>query len=100
MEMTATAKALVEKAGKRIEDVDLVTARQANLRIVETVRHRLGLPPERMFNNIQTRGNTTAASIPLAMVEARDVGLLRRGHLLLMVTFGSGFTWGGAVIRN
>jgi len=63
------------------------------------VRQRLGLPPERFFNNIQTRGNTTAASIPLAMVEARDAGLLKRGNLLLLVTFGSGFTWGGAVIR-
>ena len=99
MEMTATAKALLAKAGKRLEDLDLVIAHQANLRIVEMVRHRLGLPPERMFNNIQTRGNTTAASIPLAMVEARDAGLLRRGNLLLLVTFGSGFTWGGAVIR-
>ena len=98
-EMTATAKALVAKAGKRIEDLDLAIAHQANLRIVEMVRLRLGLPPEKMFNNIQTRGNTTAASIPLAMVEARDAGVLKRGNLLLLVTFGSGFTWGGAVIR-
>jgi 3-oxoacyl-[acyl-carrier-protein] synthase III len=99
VEMTATAKALLEKAGERLENVDLVIAHQANLRIVEMVRHRLGLPPERMFNNIQTRGNTTAASIPLAMVEAREAGRLRRGNLLLLLTFGSGFTWGGAVVR-
>ena len=99
VEMTATAKTLLEKAGKKLEDVDLVIAHQANLRIVEMVRHRLGLPPEKMFNNIQIRGNTTAASIPLAMVEARDAGVLRRGNLLLLVTFGSGFTWGGAVVQ-
>ena len=98
-EMTATAKTLLAKAGKKLEDLDLVIAHQANLRIVEMVRQRLGLPPEKMFNNIQIRGNTTAASIPLAMVEARDAGLLRRGNLLLLVTFGSGFTWGGAVLR-
>jgi 3-oxoacyl-[acyl-carrier-protein] synthase-3 len=99
VEMTATAKALLEKVGKKLEDVDLVIAHQANLRIVEMVRHRLGLPAEKMFNNIQIRGNTTAASIPLAMVEARDAGMLRRGNLVLLLTFGSGFTWGGAVIR-
>ncbi|MGO8815086.1 MAG: 3-oxoacyl-ACP synthase III family protein [Terriglobia bacterium] len=98
-EMTATAKALLAKAGKRLEDLDLAIAHQANLRIVEMVRLRRGLSPEKMFNNIQVRGNTTAASIPLAMVEARDAGRLTRGNLLLLVTFGSGFTWGGAVLR-
>ncbi|MSU47528.1 MAG: beta-ketoacyl-ACP synthase III [Opitutus sp.] len=98
-EMTATAKAVVEKAGKKLEEVDLIVPHQANLRINETVRRRLGLPPERFFNNIQTRGNTTAASIPLAMVEARDAGLLKRGQLVLLVAFGSGFTWGGVLIR-
>lgn len=98
-EMTATAKTLLARAGKRLEDLDLTIAHQANLRIVEMVRLRLGLPPEKMFNNIQTRGNTTAASIPLAMVEAREAGVLKRGNLLLLVAFGSGFTWGGAVLR-
>lgn len=98
-EMTATAKALLAKASKTLDDLDLIIAHQANLRIVEMVRLRLGLPPEKMFNNIQTRGNTTAASIPLAMVEAREAGVLRRGQLVLLLTFGSGFTWGGAVIR-
>jgi 3-oxoacyl-[acyl-carrier-protein] synthase III len=98
-EMTATAKALLAKVGKKLEDLDLVIAHQANLRIVEMVRHRLGLAPEKMFTNIQVRGNTTAASIPLAMVEAREAGLLKRGNLVLLLTFGSGFTWGGAVIR-
>ena len=87
-EMTATAKTLLEKAAKKLEDVDLVIAHQANLRIVEMVRHRLGLPPEKMFNNIQIRGNTTAASIPLAMVEARDAGVLRRGNLLCWLPSG------------
>jgi len=68
-------------------------------RISEAVRDRLGLPAEKVFNKIQTRGNTTAASIPLAMVEARAAGLLRRGHLVLLLAFGSGFTWGGVLLR-
>ena len=98
-EMTATARLVVDKAGKSLEEIDLVIAHQANLRINETVRRRLHLPSEKFFNNIQTRGNTTAASIPLAMVEAREAGVLKRGQLVLLVAFGSGFTWGGALIR-
>jgi len=98
-EMTATALAVTEKAGIPLSEVDLVIPHQANLRINETVRRRLGLPPEKFFNNIQTRGNTTAASIPLAMAEAQQQGLLRRGQLVLLLAFGSGFTWGGILIR-
>jgi len=63
------------------------------------VRRRLGLPPEKVFHNIQTRGNTTAASVPLAMYEAREAGLYSRGDLLLLTAFGSGFTWGSALLR-
>jgi len=87
------------KAGKTFADVDLIIAHQANLRIAEAVRTRFSLPAEKMFNNIQNRGNTTAASIPLAMTEARDAGRLKRGDLLLLLAFGSGFTWGGALLR-
>lgn len=87
------------KAGKKVADVDLVIAHQANLRIAEAVRTRLELPPEKVFNNIQTRGNTTAASIPLAMVDARETGVLKRGDLLLLLAFGSGFTSGGTLLR-
>ena len=87
------------KAGKTFADVDLIIAHQTNLRIAEAVRTRFSLPAEKMFNNIQNRGNTTAASIPLAMTEARDAGRLKRGDLLLLLAFGSGFTWGGALLR-
>jgi 3-oxoacyl-[acyl-carrier-protein] synthase-3 len=97
--MVEAAGETLAKAGKSLADVDLVIPHQANLRISEAVRTHLGLPPEKMFNNIQHRGNTTAASIPLAMVEAREAGILRRGHLLLLLAFGSGFTWGGALLR-
>jgi 3-oxoacyl-[acyl-carrier-protein] synthase-3 len=98
-EMTATCKSVVAAAGKTLEEIDLVIPHQANLRITETVRRRLHLPPEKFFSNIQTRGNTTAASIPLAMVEAQQAGVLKRGQLVLLLAFGSGFTWGGALIR-
>jgi 3-oxoacyl-[acyl-carrier-protein] synthase III len=98
-EMVATAERLVRAAGITLADVDLVIPHQANLRINETVRKRLGMPAEKFFNNVQLRGNTTAASIPLAMTEARAAGVLRPGQLVLVVAFGSGFTWGGALVK-
>ena len=97
--MVGACQEVLAKTRTSLEQVALVIPHQANLRISEAVRQRLGLPAEKVFNNIQTRGNTTAASIPLAMVEAREAGLLRRGDLLLLLAFGSGFTWGGALLR-
>jgi len=98
-EITRTAKFVVEQAGMRLEDVDLIIPHQANIRVIETVRKHLKLAPEKFFANIQVRGNTTAASIPIAMADARDAGVLKRGQLVLLVAFGSGFTWGGTLIR-
>jgi 3-oxoacyl-[acyl-carrier-protein] synthase-3 len=97
--MVSACHEVLAKAGKMLADVDLVIPHQANLRIAEAVRSRLELPPEKVFNNIQTRGNTTGASIPLAMVDAREAGILKRGQLLLQLAFGSGFTWAGALLR-
>lgn len=97
--MVEACRETLAKAGKTLADVDLVIPHQANLRIAEAVRTRLELPPEKVFNNIQTRGNTTAASIPLAMVEAREAGVLKRGQLLLLLAFGSGFTSAGTLLR-
>ena len=81
------------------EDVDLLIAHQANARISEGVRRKLGIPPERMFNNIDRYGNTTAASIPIALAEAVREEKLSPGDLLCLAAFGSGFTWGSALIR-
>jgi len=82
-----------------VEDLDLLIAHQANARISEGVRRRLGIPPERMYDNIQRYGNTTAASIPIALAEAVREGRLSEGDLLCLVAFGAGFTWGSALVR-
>jgi 3-oxoacyl-[acyl-carrier-protein] synthase III len=97
--MPESVRVALEANGFAIEDIDLLIAHQANLRINEMVGRQLGLPDDRVYNNIQRYGNTTAATIPIAMAEAVDQGLLERGDLLLLTAFGSGFTWGSAAIR-
>jgi len=89
----------LEVNGLTADDLDLVIAHQANARITEGVRRRLGIPVDRMYNNIQRYGNTTAASIPIALAEAVGEGRLSERDLLCLVAFGSGFTWGSALVR-
>jgi 3-oxoacyl-[acyl-carrier-protein] synthase-3 len=81
-----------------LSDVAMVIPHQANLRINEMVAKQIGLPPEKMHNNIQRYGNTTAASIPLCMKEAIDLGKIRPGDLVVLVAFGAGLTWGSAFL--
>jgi 3-oxoacyl-[acyl-carrier-protein] synthase-3 len=81
-------------------DVDLLIAHQANQRILDVVGERLGLPPERVYANIDRYGNTSAASIPMAYDEVRRNGRLGPGDVVVMVTFGAGLTWGSAVLRE
>jgi 3-oxoacyl-[acyl-carrier-protein] synthase-3 len=76
-----------------------VIPHQANQRITDMVARRMALPNERIYSNIQRYGNTTAASIPIALAEAVREGKLKRGDLLITVAFGSGFTWGANLIR-
>jgi 3-oxoacyl-[acyl-carrier-protein] synthase-3 len=97
--MPAVALEALEENGLSVEDVDLLIAHQANARISEGVRRKLGVPEERMFNNIHRYGNTTGASIPIALAEAVRAGKLQKGDLLCLVAFGSGFTWGSALVR-
>jgi 3-oxoacyl-[acyl-carrier-protein] synthase-3 len=94
-----TASALLQRNKIAVEQVDLVIPHQANLRINEMVRTQLGLPSEKVFNNIQKYGNTTAATIPICMSEAVAEGRLKEGDLILTLAFGAGFTWGGNLIR-
>lgn len=80
-------------------DIDLLIPHQANLRISEYIREKFQLPEDKVFNNIQRYGNTTAASIPIALSEAVQAGKLHSGDLLCMAAFGSGFTWASALVR-
>ncbi|MGH7569633.1 MAG: 3-oxoacyl-ACP synthase III family protein [Gemmatimonadales bacterium] len=80
-------------------DIKLLVPHQANLRIIEMVQKAAGLRDDQVYTNIQRYGNTTAASIPIALDEALSDGRLARGDLLVLTAFGSGFTWGSAAIR-
>lgn len=94
-----TAATLLQRNGIKPGDIDLILPHQANLRINDMVRTQLGLPPEKVFNNIQRYGNTTAATIPICMSEAVGEGKLKEGDLVMTLAFGAGFTWGGNLIR-
>lgn len=89
----------VEKAGLRPDDIDLFVPHQANHRIVEAVRKRLDFPEEKVFLNLDRYGNTSAASVPLALDEAVRSGRVRRGDTVLFAAFGAGFAWGASVVR-
>ncbi len=82
-----------------LDQIDLFIFHQANLRIIEHVSSRMKIPPEKVYNNIHAYGNTTAASIPIALHEAIEKGLVGKGQHVLMASFGSGFTWASAVVR-
>ena len=92
-------KEALEATGKSKDDIDLFIPHQANLRISNYVQEKLGLPDEKVFNNIMHYGNTTAASIPIAMSEAYGNGRLKKGGLLCLAAFGSGFTWASALVQ-
>jgi 3-oxoacyl-[acyl-carrier-protein] synthase-3 len=87
------------RAGVTAADVDLFVPHQANARIVDAALTRLGIPPERTVMNIARYGNTSAASIPIALAEAVEDGRLREGHLVLLSGFGAGMTWASVVLR-
>ena len=82
-----------------VEDVSLVLPHQANRRIIDAVTEKLGIPSEKIFINIEKYGNTSSASIPIAMHEAREAGLIKPGYLTLLVVAGAGLTWGAALIK-
>ncbi len=89
----------IRKAGVKAEELSLLIAHQANLRIINAVAKRLKLPPEKIFINLDRYGNTSAASIPLALDEAVKKKRIKRGDLVILVAFGGGFTWASCVIR-
>jgi 3-oxoacyl-[acyl-carrier-protein] synthase-3 len=94
----AAGKAL-ERAGLTGEQVDLLVPHQANIRIIQATAEHARIPPERVYVNVDRYGNTSSASIPIALDEARKCGRLEPGMTVLLVTFGAGFTWGAMVLR-
>ncbi|WP_343558271.1 beta-ketoacyl-ACP synthase III [Sphingobacterium sp.] len=87
------------KNNLKTSDIDLLIPHQANLRISQFIQKTLGLREDQVFNNIQKYGNTTAASIPIALCEAWEEGKIKEGDLVCLAAFGAGFTWGSALIR-
>jgi 3-oxoacyl-[acyl-carrier-protein] synthase-3 len=89
----------LSRAGIAAEDVDLLIPHQANLRIIEATAKHAGMPMSKVMVNVDRYGNTSAASIPLALDQAIAEGRVKPGSIVLLVAFGAGFTWGSAVLR-
>jgi 3-oxoacyl-[acyl-carrier-protein] synthase-3 len=97
--MPAAIQEAVKAAGLELGAIDLIVPHQANVRIIDSARKTLALPEETVFVNIERYGNTSAASIPIALCEAAEEGLIVDGSHLALVGFGAGLTWGAAVVR-
>lgn len=97
--LSEAAETALERAGIEKSQIDWLVPHQANIRIIESVGERLGLPSEKVIVAVDHHGNTSAASIPLAISENIEAGRLHKGDVLVLTAMGAGFTWGGAVIR-
>jgi 3-oxoacyl-[acyl-carrier-protein] synthase-3 len=96
--MTESARAVLDRAGLSVDDVDRLVGHQANVRILQATAKQLGLPEDRLVVNIGHTGNTSAASIPLALTDGCADGSLKPGHRVLLTAFGAGLTWGSTVL--
>jgi 3-oxoacyl-[acyl-carrier-protein] synthase III len=97
--LARSAAETIGRSGLSIHDIDLMIPHQANARIIELAARQLGLPMEKVFLNIDRYGNTSAASIPIALAEAIDAGRVKEGDRLVLVGFGAGLTWASAVVQ-
>jgi 3-oxoacyl-[acyl-carrier-protein] synthase-3 len=97
--LVSSAQAVLEECGKTVEDVDVYVPHQANVRIIEHARNKLGIPEERTVVNVHKYGNTSSGSIPLALADAAADGRLKPGELVLMTGMGAGLTWGSGLIE-
>lgn len=97
--LSQAAEVALERAGLSKSDIDWLIPHQANIRIIESVRERLGLDEDKVIVSLDHHGNTSAASIPLALSENIASGRLKKGDLVVLTAMGAGFTWGGAVVR-
>ena len=90
---------LLLKANMKVEDLNMVIPHQANLRINEAFRQRLNIPEEKIYNNIQQYGNTTAATIPIALDELMEKNMLKPNDTIMFIGLGAGLTWGGVIYK-
>ena len=97
--MAESCDEAMRRAGVTAEQIDLMVPHQANIRIIEATAKHAGMPMSKVMVNVDRYGNTSSASIPLALAQARDEGRIQPGSLVLLVAFGAGFTWGSAVVR-
>lgn len=97
--MCQASEQALELAGLTAKDISMVIPHQANARIITAIAERLEVPPEKTFINLDKYGNTSAATIPVALDEAHRQGVIKRGDVLLLVAFGGGFTWASSVVR-
>ena len=97
--MEGATKHIIQEVGLSPEEIDLLIPHQANIRIIEALAKRLKLPMDKVYVNIDRYGNTSAASVPIALDEARKKGVIKEGSNTVLVAFGGGFTWGSAVIK-
>jgi 3-oxoacyl-[acyl-carrier-protein] synthase-3 len=98
-QLADSAVAALRNAGITVDEVDQFVFHQANLRIIENVQRQLEIPDEKLYINIEKYGNTSAASVPMALVEAVAAGRVKPGDRILMVAFGAGYTAGAAVVE-
>lgn len=97
--MASAAVEVLADAGYSGDDLDLLVTHQANMRIIDATARRIHVPKEKVFSNVDMYGNTSAASIPIALTEARQKGVLKEGMLVELVSFGGGLTWAGVLLR-
>ncbi len=97
--MADVCEEVMQRAGVSTQDIDLIVPHQANIRIMQALAEKLNVPMEKVYSNIHKYGNTSAASIPIALCEAYKEGKLKRGDLVLLTAMGGGLTWGASLIR-
>jgi 3-oxoacyl-[acyl-carrier-protein] synthase-3 len=97
--MTEAAEQVMRESGLKPDQIDLFIPHQANLRIIEATARKLGLPPEKVFSNVSNYGNTSAASIPIALCEAIDAGQIEVGDNIVLTSFGAGLTWSALAVH-
>lgn len=98
-QMVDASERVLKEAGLTADDVDLLIPHQANIRILKMTAKRLGIPEEKVFINIEKYGNTSAASVPIALDEAVRTGVIKKGNIILLTSFGGGLTWSAALMR-